>query len=55
MQLVGLNSPELLRVIVKVVIERLLEEWLNRPLENTYPVLYVDAQYHKVRQGGKAK
>jgi putative transposase len=30
-----------------------LEEWRNRHLEEAYPVLYVDAQFHKVREGGR--
>lgn len=27
--------------------------WRNRPLEEAYPYLVVDAQYHKVREGGR--
>ena len=30
-----------------------LEEWRKRPLDEDYAVLYVDAQFHKVREGGR--
>ena len=29
------------------------EAFRNRPLEDTYPVLWVDAMYEKVRYGGR--
>lgn len=31
----------------------LVEEWQNRPLDKTYPIVYLDGIHHKVREGGK--
>jgi len=33
-------------------LDRVLDEWRERPLNRAYPYLYLDARYEKVRQGG---
>jgi putative transposase len=30
-----------------------IRQWRERPLEDVYPYLIIDAQYHKVREGGR--
>ena len=30
----------------------IIEEWQTRPLEEVYPVIFLDASYHKVRDSG---
>lgn len=30
----------------------LVKDWLNRPLESIYPIVYLDAIRYKVREGG---
>jgi len=35
------------RIIPKV------KEWQNRPLDNVYPIVWIDAMHYKVRDGGK--
>jgi transposase-like protein len=45
-------SPELISKITDAVWDELVE-WQNRPLEECYPVLYVDALTVKVRDGGR--
>lgn len=32
-----------------------IKEWQNRPLENVYPVLWLDAMHYKVREDGQVK
>lgn len=32
-----------------------IKEWQNRPLENTYPVIWLDAMHFKVRENGVVK
>jgi putative transposase len=32
-----------------------IKEWQNRPLESTYPILWLDAMYYKVREEGAVK
>lgn len=32
-----------------------IKEWQNRPLENVYPVIWLDAMYFKVRENGVVK
>lgn len=32
-----------------------IEEWRSRPLENTYPFLWLDAMFYKVKQDGQIK
>ncbi|MEZ5013809.1 MAG: transposase [Chitinophagales bacterium] len=32
-----------------------IKEWQNRPLENIYPVIWLDAMYFKVREDGVVK
>lgn len=44
-------SPELVSKITDAVWDELIE-WQNRPLERTYPILYVDAIVVRVRDGG---
>jgi len=34
---------------------RAIKEWQNRPLENVYPVIWLDAMHFKVRQDGTVK
>jgi len=45
-------SPELISKITDSVWDELIE-WQNRPLDESYPVLYVDALMVKVRDGGR--
>jgi transposase-like protein len=45
-------SPELISKITDAVWDELVE-WQNRPLDECYPVLYVDALTVKVRDGGR--
>lgn len=45
-------SPELISKITDSVWDELVE-WQNRPLDECYPVLYVDALTVKVRDGGR--
>jgi len=33
-------------------LDRVLDEWRERPLNRAYPYLYIDARYEKVRHGG---
>jgi transposase-like protein len=33
----------------------MIKEWQNRPLESTYPILWLDAMYYKVREEGAVK
>jgi transposase-like protein len=33
----------------------LVEEWQNRPLERSYPIIYLDGVYVKLRQDGKVE
>ena len=45
-------SPELISKVTDSVWDELIE-WQNRPLDECYPVLYVDALMVKVRDGGR--
>ena len=47
-------SPELISKITDSVWDELVE-WQNRPLDETYPVLYVDALTVRVRDGGRVQ
>jgi putative transposase len=44
-------SPELISRVTDAVLEH-MREWQARPLEAVYPVLYIDALYASVRDGG---
>lgn len=44
-------SPDLITRVTDAVLE-LAREWQARPLEPVYPVLYIDALYTSVRDGG---
>jgi transposase-like protein len=45
-------SPSLISKITDRLLPK-IEEWLNRPLDRIYPVVYVDSIFYKVRQEGK--
>jgi len=30
-----------------------VKEWQNRPLDNVYPIVWLDAMHYKVRDGGR--
>lgn len=45
-------SSQTVSNLAKELDER-VEEWRNRPLEGEYPYLVVDAEYEKVRRGGR--
>jgi putative transposase len=44
-------SPDLISRVTDAVLEH-AREWQSRPLESLYPVLYIDALYVSVRDGG---
>ena len=45
-------SPTVLSGITDRVIPQ-VKEWQNRPLDDVYPVVWLDAMHYKVRDGGK--
>jgi len=45
-------SPSLISKITDRLLPK-IEEWLNRPLDRIYPVIYIDSIFYKVRQEGK--
>jgi len=45
-------SPTVLSEITDRVIP-LVKEWQNRPLDDVYPIVWLDAMHYKVRDGGK--
>jgi transposase-like protein len=49
----GVNvSGDMVSAITDKVLP-LVEEWQNRPLSRTYPIVFLDGIHHKVREGGK--
>src|SRR5207302_4639742 len=47
-------SPALISTVTDEVIEE-VKAWQNRPLEEVYPILYLDALQFKVRDGGHVR
>ncbi len=45
-------SPTILSNITDRVIPQ-VKEWQNRPLDDVYPIVWLDAMHYKVREGGK--
>ena len=45
-------SPTILSNITDRVIPQ-VKEWQNRPLDDVYPIVWLDAMHYKVRDGGK--
>jgi putative transposase len=45
-------SPTVLSEITDRVIPQ-VKEWQNRPLDDVYPIVWLDAMHYKVRDGGK--
>ncbi len=45
-------SPTVLSEITDRVIPQ-VKEWQNRPLDEVYPIVWLDAMHYKVRDGGK--
>ena len=45
-------SPAVLSEITDRVIPQ-VKEWQNRPLDDVYPIVWLDAMHYKVRDGGK--
>src|SRR5690606_40812873 len=43
-------SPDLISKVTDAVFE-VLEEWRNRPLDQVYPIVYIDALMVKIRDG----
>jgi len=55
MEIYGYNlSPETISNITDRVIER-ATEWQNRPLEEVYPIIFIDGMYFKVKNGIEAE
>ena len=53
-QIQGLYGVEISAEQVSRITDRvlpLLQEWQNRPLENAYPFVFMDAIHYKVREG----
>jgi len=54
-EIYGYNlSPETISNITDRVIER-ATEWQNRPLEEVYPIIFIDGMYFKVKNGIEAE
>jgi putative transposase len=52
MEIYGLDvSPDLISTVTDAVLET-VSEWQNRPLETSYPILFLDAMRVKVRDEG---
>ena len=47
-------SPETISNITDRVIEK-ATEWQNRPLEEVYPIIFIDGIYFKVKNGIEAE
>ena len=47
-------SPELISTITDAVIDE-VTAWQNRPLDNVYPIVYLDALFVKIRDSGTIK
>lgn len=45
-------SPTILSEITDRIIPK-VKEWQNRPLDDVYPIVWLDAMHYKVRDGGK--
>ena len=45
-------SPTILSEITDRIIPQ-VKEWQNRPLDDVYPIVWLDAMHYKVRDGGK--
>jgi len=55
MEIYGYNlSPETISNITDRVIEK-ATEWQNRPLEEVYPIIFIDGMYFKVKNGIEAE
>ena len=52
------NDTEVSHTFISQVTDRIIpkvKEWQNRPLETVYPIVFLDAMHHKVREDSVIK